>query len=411
MEPFSRSRNKRKFLVIAVATLSSIILMAQIRMAEIATAPHPVHRVVEQQERRTTLPTEQLSEDKAPRGCQHRVDSLDGPGPDQEWHSGGWAVRQLCSQPLDTLFFVHTAPTHWERRAVLRATLFEEAARTAFNWTGIFFIGNHEDPLVNMWTTLEVGATGDVVMLPYNDTFFTIIYKFVGGMRWVTEYCPNVRTIVKIDDDVGVEPFQLRQYLDKELPKNSDSIHCSVFVDNDVRREANDTYCVPEDDLVQNVYPLYCSGRSMIMTMETLRKLFAASKIVKGYAIDDAYVTGHLALFSNVGHVDISSRIDWNFTGDTESMVRGKVTFTHEESAKATSTDRRGQWGLMLWMHMMQAPGWRALNFSNRLADSMYRRDFLKTRHSLKKGHYLLSRSDHQEHVVRSSRSAESVKR
>ncbi|XP_070383765.1 N-acetyllactosaminide beta-1,3-N-acetylglucosaminyltransferase 3-like [Dermacentor albipictus] len=270
-------------------TLSSIILMGQIRKAKVATAPHPVHRVVEQQERRTTRPTEQVSKYKAPRGCQHRIDSLDGPGPDQEWHSGGWAVRQLCSQPLDTLFFVHTAPVNWKRRAQLRATLFEEAARTAFNWTGIFFIGKHEDPLVNMWTKLEVGATGDVVMLPYNDTFFTIIHKFVGGMRWVTEYCPNVRTIVKIDDDVGVQPFQLRQYLDVELPKNNDSIHCYVWAHNDVYRDPSSKYCVPEDDLVQDVYPLYCSGRSMIMTMETMRKLFRASKFVKGYAIDDAY--------------------------------------------------------------------------------------------------------------------------
>ncbi|XP_075529868.1 N-acetyllactosaminide beta-1,3-N-acetylglucosaminyltransferase 3-like [Dermacentor variabilis] len=265
--------------------------MAQIRKAKISTAPHPVHGIVEQQERRTTLPTEQLSEDKAPQGCQHRIDSLDGPGPDQEWHSGGWAVRQLCSQPLDTLFFLHTAPKNCKRRAQLRATLFEEAARTAFNWTCIFFIGKHKDPLVNMWTKLEVGATGDVVMLPYNDTFFTIIHKFVGGMRWVTEYCPNVRTIVKIDDDVGVQPFQLRQYLDEELPKNNDSIHCYVLADSDVHRHPNSKYCVPEDDLVQDVYPVYCSGRSMIMTMETMRKLFRASKIVKGYAVDDAYTT------------------------------------------------------------------------------------------------------------------------
>ncbi|KAL1435239.1 hypothetical protein MTO96_011161 [Rhipicephalus appendiculatus] len=134
-------------------------------------------------------------------GCPHRIDSLDGPAPGKEWHIGGWAVRQICSEPLDTLF--------------LRAHGSEPTR-------GL--------PLVNNWTKLEAEVTGDVVVFPYNDTFSTIFYKFVGGMRWVTEHCPNVRNIVKIDDDVGVQPFELRRYLDETLPLKNSSIHGFVFV-------------------------------------------------------------------------------------------------------------------------------------------------------------------------------------
>ncbi|KAH7939186.1 hypothetical protein HPB52_008128 [Rhipicephalus sanguineus] len=325
-------------------------------------------------------------------GCPHRIGSLDGPALGKEWHIGGWAVRQICSQPLDTLFFVHTAPSHWTNRVHLRATLFEEAARTAFNWTGVFFVGEHEDPLVNLWTKLEVEVMGDVVMFPYNDTYFTMLYKFVGGMRWVTEHCPKVRNIVKIDDDVGVQPFELRRYLDEKLPLKNSSIHGFVWADTDVYHDPRSKYCVPEDELAMDTYPLYCSGRSMIMTTDTMRKLFRASKVVKGYAIDDAYVSGHLALFTNIGHENMSS-ISWLRPrhDKTVRMLKGELIFTHEYFVYGKTIGRRVQWGLVLWVHMMEAPQRHSYDYSDRLSDKEYRDDFLMTRRALQEGWYLPS--------------------
>ncbi|KAH7970947.1 hypothetical protein HPB49_017070 [Dermacentor silvarum] len=320
------------------------------------------------------------------RHCPYRIDSLDGhdaQGMEMGWHSGGWAVRQLCSQPLDTLFFVHTAPRSWQNRAHLRATLFEEAATKFFNWTVVFFVGETDDLAVRHWTALEAKVMGDMVMLPYNDTLLTVLHKFIGGMRWVIEYCPNVRSIVKIDDDVGVHPFELRRYLEKELPRNKSYMHCFVWLRNKVYRESFHRFCIREDDLAQDNYPLFCSGRSVIMTVDTMRKLFRASKIVRAFATDDAYVTGQLALFANVGHIFINARMDWSTSDKTEAMLEGKVIFTHEFFEYGNSIDRRAQWGLMLWKHMMQTTGRHPLNLSYRLEDKLYRLDFHRTRRAL----------------------------
>ncbi|XP_049511180.1 acetylgalactosaminyl-O-glycosyl-glycoprotein beta-1,3-N-acetylglucosaminyltransferase-like [Dermacentor silvarum] len=257
-------------------------------------------------------------------GCEQRLASLDWPEGGKKWHSGGWAVSQLCRKQLDTLFFVHSAPNNWKRRADLRATLFEEAACAAFNWTGVFFIGEDDDPKVNLWTRLEADVFGDIVILSYNDTFLTLTYKFLGGMRWVTEHCPNVSTIVKIDDDVGVHPFQLRRYLDETLPQKNSCIHCNVLEDNPVLRDPQDRYCIPQDEVAQDTYPLMCSGCCIIMTIDTMRKLFRASEIAKAYAIDDAYVSGHLALIANVGHVTISSKVGFDVLHNARDMLEGK---------------------------------------------------------------------------------------
>ncbi|KAH7932816.1 hypothetical protein HPB49_003254 [Dermacentor silvarum] len=204
-------------------------------------------------------------------------------------------------------------------------------------------------------------------------------------MRWVTEHCPNVSTIVKIDDDVGVHPFQLRRYLDETLPQKNSCIHCNVLEGNPVLRDPQDRYCIPEDEVAQDTYPLMCSGCCIIMTIDTMRKLLRASEIAKAYAIDDAYVSGHLALIANVGHVTISSKVGFDVLHNARDMLEGKVIFTHDGS----SVNRRLQWGLMLWMHVMEAPRRCTFRFSYRLNDILYQRDFWDTLHALKKGLYL----------------------
>ncbi|KAH7942374.1 hypothetical protein HPB49_023514 [Dermacentor silvarum] len=380
MKVFPKRGNDRNYLIIAVTILLSLVSVIQIK------APS-VHRTVKQQERNTTLPTSKSLVDVRPERCDNQTYSLHGPGPVKEMYSGGWAVRHLCSQPLDTLFFVYTARKNWKLRVHLRATLFEEAARTAFNWTGVFFVEEHDDPMVNLWTKLEVEAVGDVVMLPYSDTYVSITHKYVGGMRWVTENCPNVRTIIKIDDDIGVQPFELRRYLDEKLPPKNNSIHCAVWVNTDVNRNLSSTYHISEDDLAKDRYPLYCSGHYMIMTMDIMRKLYRVSKFTKGHTIDDAYVSGYLAMFASIGHENFSSSVTLDSGDKTLRLLKGELIFTHEYFVYENSVGRRVQWGLMLWWHLMDAPG--TFSFSDRLADKLYRLDFIETRRALEEGWYL----------------------
>ncbi|KAH8042282.1 hypothetical protein HPB51_021366 [Rhipicephalus microplus] len=150
MATFLRRCNMKKFLFIAAAgSLSFISAIHFEKLANAVAAPPSISLTAQPQERDTpTQPALQVPRDNT--SCPHKIDSQDVHGPDKDWHIGGWAVRQLCSQPLDTLVFVHAAPSHWENRAHMRATLFEEAARAAFNWTGVFFVAQHKDPLVNL---------------------------------------------------------------------------------------------------------------------------------------------------------------------------------------------------------------------------------------------------------------------
>ncbi|KAK8759601.1 hypothetical protein V5799_002765 [Amblyomma americanum] len=123
---------------------------------------------------------------------------------------GGWAVAERCRYPLDVLVFVHASAYRWRRRATVRDTLLEEASARRFSMAGVFFVGRRfNDSELDAWLDLEADMTGDLVVLPIEDGYRSVTPKFLAGMRWVADHCPTVKWIVKIDDDVMVEPFEV----------------------------------------------------------------------------------------------------------------------------------------------------------------------------------------------------------
>ncbi|KAH9366928.1 hypothetical protein HPB48_021211 [Haemaphysalis longicornis] len=126
-------------------------------------------------------------------------------------HRGGWAVEARCREAIDVLFFVHACSRQWGRRVALRDSLVEEAAMKRFNWTAVFFVGRTaNDPLLDAWLNLEADALGDLVVFPIKDSYWTVTPKWLAGMHWVVDHCPNVPVVVKLDDDVAVHPFKVK---------------------------------------------------------------------------------------------------------------------------------------------------------------------------------------------------------
>ncbi|XP_077548425.1 uncharacterized protein LOC144161674 [Haemaphysalis longicornis] len=274
-------------------------------------------------------------------------------------HRGGWAVEARCHEDIDVLFFVHACSRKWTRRAALRDTLIEEAAARRFNWAAVFFVGRRaNDPLLDAWLNLEADALGDLVVFPFEDGHRTVTPKWMNGMQWVADHCPNVPAIVKLDDDVIVHPFKLTQYLQTELPREPARLHCYANGGQPVNREPDSRYFVRTDDAPMKEYFTYCSGLAVIMTFNVMRTLLRASPKVHPHPTDDAYVTGDLALLQGVGHVEISRLYIYEPLGEPNGscLVIGDCIFMHWQEVaggKATeevarTLDARFYWSLLL---------------------------------------------------------------
>lgn len=121
------------------------------------------------------------------------------------------------------------------------------------------------------------------------------------GLRWVHKHCPNINFLIKVDDDVILNIFQVLQHLFPRFNmwQYRRTIGCSLnSIGSPIFRGEEDKWRVHEDEFAGlERYPFsYCNGFFIIMTGDLVGPLLKAAKVVPHFWIDDVYLTGMLPL-------------------------------------------------------------------------------------------------------------------
>uniref|UniRef100_A0A0K8RH25 Hexosyltransferase n=1 Tax=Ixodes ricinus TaxID=34613 RepID=A0A0K8RH25_IXORI len=113
-------------------------------------------------------------------------------------------TASTCKNRSKYLFFINSTPGNFYRRAIMRSCLSDPILSRYYRWTTVFFVGLSADSATAKQVEEEAAQHGDVVVLPFQDSFKNRTYKFVYGMKWTIENCPSVEYVVKLDDDMAV---------------------------------------------------------------------------------------------------------------------------------------------------------------------------------------------------------------
>lgn len=239
-------------------------------------------------------------------------------------------VISECRNNLDYLFFVHTASTHSNHRRILRESVGNALLAARYNWTIVFFVGLSTVEKVSQGVVAEAQAHGDLVVLPYLDTYRNLTYKFVYGIKWTVENCPNVRFILKMDDDIVIHmPTIIKKFGRTAQPAASavvPRIHCCVWDNMPVLRQTALPWYLSNEMYPKNVFPRYCSGSAVFIETSVLPALYNASFRVPYIPVDDAYVTGELAAAAGITHEALNNVYSfdtnrWTSVGDGSLLV------------------------------------------------------------------------------------------
>ena len=123
--------------------------------------------------------------------------------------------HQICSDDNSSkvylLIYVHTAPDNYKRRLSIRETW---AKRSMFRDIRIvFMMGKTESKKTSEMILLENGIYGDLVQEDFIDSYRNLTYKGIMAMKWITEYCPKAKYILKVDDDIITNTFIILKHL------------------------------------------------------------------------------------------------------------------------------------------------------------------------------------------------------
>ncbi|ESO95791.1 hypothetical protein LOTGIDRAFT_95799, partial [Lottia gigantea] len=195
----------------------------------------------------------------------------------------------MCEQNLFVLAFVHSSPNNVKERNEIRST-----------WGGdkrahcrtVFLLGDPQNDQIQLAITEEARKYKDIVQGDFKDSYRNLTYKHIMGLSWTTRNCPNVRYILKTDDDTMVNVFNMMEYLSKANPLKN-FLYCRVFPKSRPFRSIN-KWRVNFTEYPFSFYPSYCAGFAYLMTPDVAVQFLKVSKYVKFYWIDDVFITGIL---------------------------------------------------------------------------------------------------------------------
>jgi len=153
----------------------------------------------------------------------------------------------------------------------------------------------------------------DVVQGDFLESYHHLSYKHIMGLKYAVHYCSQTQWIVKMDDDIAVDIFQLLDYLENSVVDTHDGLVIVGAVMNgselDPLRRKNSKWDVTYDEYALEKYPPFVSGWAYATTVAAAHRIVHYSQSSPFFWIDDVFVTGLLADLSGIQHVDIRSKL------------------------------------------------------------------------------------------------------
>lgn len=193
------------------------------------------------------------------------------------------------------LMLIHSAPKNRKKRNTIRETWGQSDSRVRM----FFTIGDTNDTDIQRGIQEENSEFGDIIQGNFLDTYRNLTYKHVMDLKWFTYNCPNLKYLVKMDDDVFVNTPLLYDYLN-DLDNPKDFIFCYKFDRARIKRSYRSKWRVSPKELQGRFYPPYCPGFAVIYSGDVVIKLYHVAQHSEYFWIDDVHITGTLAQKLNV---------------------------------------------------------------------------------------------------------------
>ncbi|XP_053201830.1 beta-1,3-galactosyltransferase 5-like [Panonychus citri] len=211
------------------------------------------------------------------------------------------------------LIFIHSAPNNFKKRKIIRDTWASSQNISFSQIRRVFLLGLVDDIELQRSINQENKIHGDIIQGNFVDTYRNLTYKHVMGLKWITYYCRSAKFVLKTDDDIFVDTYQLINHL-KGLMINSLTqpkrlINCFVVRNPYPKRSANSKWKVTYQEFPGKHYPDYCSGWVIIFTSYAVFELYLQSTSTLYFWVDDVYVTGLLADKAAIDRTDLGSKL------------------------------------------------------------------------------------------------------
>lgn len=216
--------------------------------------------------------------------------------------------KSVCktTKHLSFLVIVHSATLHFMRRSSIRETWANFKLFKGYSMRIIFVLGKPEKDSTQALIEHEAVVNKDIIQGKFLDTYKNLTHKGVLGLRWISEYCPEAKIIVKVDDDVFLNVFKLMEEIHSTFENKTRSIWCTVRYNGTSEIQRKKGKWKIDDNEFKNMthFPVtYCNGFFTMVSSDIIKEMYEAAKVTPFFWVDDVYLFGLLPdKIGNVNH-------------------------------------------------------------------------------------------------------------
>ena len=108
-------------------------------------------------------------------------------------------------------------------------------------------MGGTLDRKVQRSVEMESQQYGDIIQEDFIDSYKNLTYKGIMWLRWVSSYCPHALYVLKVDDDIFVNIFNLVAHIStvyKRAVGRERTVMCLVWTRMKVMRDTRSKWLV-----------------------------------------------------------------------------------------------------------------------------------------------------------------------
>lgn len=220
-----------------------------------------------------------------------------------------YVIRPSCNSTFLTWIVTSYAGDAAPRSALRRAYTARDLAGLGI--TRVFLLGQLDDAAQRKTGVVQTAVLNeserfrDIVQGNFYEAYRNLTYKHLMGLKWASDSCVNARYIMKQDDDIVINLYEIVERLRRF--RGDERVFAGYVLRGmkPVREPANKWY-VTEKEFRGDVYPDFLSGWLYLVGRELAAKLVQRSEDWANYFwIDDVFLTGVLRRELNFGLTDI----------------------------------------------------------------------------------------------------------
>lgn len=137
------------------------------------------------------------------------------------------------------------------------------------------------------------------------DQYKFLTFKTVAVLEFVMKMCEKAQFLLKIDDDVFLNPPEILNYINYHQNETR-KLYGFIFGNRTAIRDNRNKYKMRFDEYFGAKFPDYLNGPFIMMKTDLIPELYYTSLETKFFRFEDLFLTGFVALRLNIELVNVN---------------------------------------------------------------------------------------------------------